>query len=74
MRALVKYLDDMSDEAIVDVDIPNAIPLIYEFNENCKAVKHYYLGDPDVIHEKIQKIKKMESIHHYDSFDLNINN
>ena len=43
MRALVKYLDNMSDEDIFDVDIPNDIPLIYEFNENCKVVKHYYL-------------------------------
>ena len=38
MIALVKYLDKMNDEAIVDVDIPNTILLIYEFNENCKAV------------------------------------
>ena len=63
MRALVKYLDDMSDEAIVDVDIPNAIPLIYEFNENCKAVKHYYLGDENYVKEKIQKIKNLENMH-----------
>ena len=74
IRALVKYLDKLTDEEIVDVDIPNAVPLVYEFNENFEAIKNYYLGDPDVIHEKIQKIKKMESIHHYDSFDLNINN
>ena len=37
MRALVKYLDNMNDEAIVDVDIPNAIFLIYKLNENCKS-------------------------------------
>jgi 2,3-bisphosphoglycerate-dependent phosphoglycerate mutase len=67
IRALVKYLDKLSDEEIVDVDIPNAVPLVYEFNENFEAIKNYYLGDEEVIKEKIQKIKKMESIHHYDS-------
>ena len=67
IRALVKYLDKLSDEEIVDVDIPNAVPLVYEFNENFEAIKNYYLGNEEVIKEKIQKIKKMESIHHYDS-------
>lgn len=51
LRALVKYLDNMSDEAIVKLNIPTGIPLIYELDNNLKPIKHYYLGDQ----EKVQK-------------------
>ena len=63
MRALIKYLDKITDDGIVDVDIPNAIPLVYEFNEDFQPIRHYYLGDPKMINEKIQKIKRIESFH-----------
>jgi 2,3-bisphosphoglycerate-dependent phosphoglycerate mutase len=43
IRAMVKYFDGISDTDIVNVNIPTGIPLIYEFNENLKAVNHYYL-------------------------------
>jgi 2,3-bisphosphoglycerate-dependent phosphoglycerate mutase len=43
IRALVKYFDGISDADIVNVNIPTGIPLIYEFDENLKAVNHYYL-------------------------------
>ena len=47
MRALVKYLDDVSDQEIVGLNIPNGIPLVYELDERLKPLRHYYLGDPD---------------------------
>jgi 2,3-bisphosphoglycerate-dependent phosphoglycerate mutase len=53
MRALVKYLDGISDDDIVGLNIPNGVPLVYELDENLKPIKHYYLGDPDAI-EKAQ--------------------
>jgi 2,3-bisphosphoglycerate-dependent phosphoglycerate mutase len=46
LRALVKYLDNISDDEIVELNIPTAIPLVYEFDSHFKPVKHYYLGDP----------------------------
>jgi len=49
MRALIKYLDNISDDDIVGVNIPNGIPLVYELDENLKPIKHYYLGDADAI-------------------------
>ena len=49
LRALVKYLDQMSDEAIVKLNIPTGIPLIYELDKNLKPLKHYYLGDPEAV-------------------------
>jgi len=49
LRALIKYLDDMSEEAILELNIPTAIPLVYELDENLKPLKHYYLGDADEI-------------------------
>jgi 2,3-bisphosphoglycerate-dependent phosphoglycerate mutase len=47
IRALIKYLDGISDEAIVNLNIPNGIPLIYELDANLKPIKNYYLGDAD---------------------------
>jgi 2,3-bisphosphoglycerate-dependent phosphoglycerate mutase len=49
LRALVKYLDNVSDDAIVDVNIPTGIPLVYELEANLVPRKHYYLGDPEEI-------------------------
>lgn len=47
IRALVKYLDNIADDAIVGVNIPNGIPLVYELDENLKPIKSYYLGDEE---------------------------
>jgi len=47
IRALVKYLDGISDQDIVGLNIPNGIPLVYELDENLKPIRHYYLGDAE---------------------------
>ena len=47
IRALIKYLDNTSDEDIVNLNIPNGIPLVYELDANLKPIKHYYLGDTE---------------------------
>ena len=60
IRGLIKYFNKLSDEEIVNVDIPNAIPLVYEFNESLEIIKRYYLGDEDEINQKIMKIKRLE--------------
>ena len=49
LRALVKYLDNVSEEKIVGLNIPTGIPLVYELDDDLKPIKHYYLGDPDEI-------------------------
>jgi 2,3-bisphosphoglycerate-dependent phosphoglycerate mutase len=49
MRALVKYLDDVSDEKITQLNIPTGIPLVYELDDDLRARTHYYLGDPEKI-------------------------
>jgi 2,3-bisphosphoglycerate-dependent phosphoglycerate mutase len=49
IRALVKYLDNMSSEAIVDLNIPNGIPLVYELDAALQPIRRYYLGDADAI-------------------------
>ena len=45
LRALVKYLDNMSNEEIIELNIPTGTPLVYELDDNLKPLKHYYLGD-----------------------------
>jgi 2,3-bisphosphoglycerate-dependent phosphoglycerate mutase len=49
LRALIKYFDGMSDEAIVNENVPTAIPLVYEFDDRLRAQRRYYLGDPEAI-------------------------
>jgi 2,3-bisphosphoglycerate-dependent phosphoglycerate mutase len=49
LRALVKYLDNISDEDIVGLNIPTGVPLVYELDESLKPIKHYYLGDADAV-------------------------
>jgi 2,3-bisphosphoglycerate-dependent phosphoglycerate mutase len=47
IRALIKYLDGISDSDIVNLNIPNGIPLVYELDANLKPIRHYYLGDAE---------------------------
>jgi 2,3-bisphosphoglycerate-dependent phosphoglycerate mutase len=47
LRALVKHLDNISNEEIVELNIPTGIPLVYELDENLNPIRHYYLGDPE---------------------------
>jgi 2,3-bisphosphoglycerate-dependent phosphoglycerate mutase len=49
MRALVKFLDGVSDEAITQLNIPTGIPLVYELDDQLRARAHYYLGDPEKV-------------------------
>jgi 2,3-bisphosphoglycerate-dependent phosphoglycerate mutase len=46
LRALVKHLDKISDEKIVELNIPTGIPLVYELNDDLTPIRHFYLGNP----------------------------
>jgi len=56
MRALVKYLDGISDADIAGVNIPNGVPLVYQFDADMNPVKHYYMGDPEALKAKMQAV------------------
>jgi 2,3-bisphosphoglycerate-dependent phosphoglycerate mutase len=56
LRALVKYLDNVSDEEIVGLNIPTGIPLVYELDAQMRPIKHYYLGDPEAIAKAAQAV------------------
>lgn len=56
LRALVKYLDDISDEEIVGLNIPTGIPLVYELDGDLKPITHYYLGDPDEVNKAMREV------------------
>jgi 2,3-bisphosphoglycerate-dependent phosphoglycerate mutase len=49
LRALIKFLDNVSDEKIVELNVPTARPLVYELDQHLKPMRSYYLGDPDEI-------------------------
>jgi 2,3-bisphosphoglycerate-dependent phosphoglycerate mutase len=52
LRALVKYLDNVSDHEIVELNIPTGVPLVYLLNEDLRPLQHYYLGDQAAIKAK----------------------
>jgi 2,3-bisphosphoglycerate-dependent phosphoglycerate mutase len=58
LRALVKYLDQVSDEEIVSLNIPTGIPLVYELNDDLRPKKHYYLGDPEAVKKATEAVAK----------------
>jgi 2,3-bisphosphoglycerate-dependent phosphoglycerate mutase len=56
LRALVKYLDNIGDDEIVNLNIPTGIPLVYELDERLKPLNHYYLGDADEVEKAINEV------------------
>jgi 2,3-bisphosphoglycerate-dependent phosphoglycerate mutase len=56
IRALVKYLDGISDDAIVGLNIPNGIPLVYELDDELRPLRHYYLGDADAAEKAVAAV------------------
>jgi len=56
LRALVKYLDNISDQDIVELNIPTGMPLVYELDENLKPLNRYYLGDPEKVKAAMEAV------------------
>jgi len=58
LRALVKYLDGISDEEIVGLNIPTGIPLVYELDDGLKPLRRYYLGDPEAARKAAEAVAR----------------
>ena len=56
IRAMVKYLDNVSDDEIVGLNIPTGIPLVYELRDDLRPIRHYYLGDPEEAARAAQRV------------------
>jgi 2,3-bisphosphoglycerate-dependent phosphoglycerate mutase len=56
LRALVKYLDNISDKDIVSMNIPTGIPLVYELDNNLKPLNRYYIGDPEEVKKAMEAV------------------
>jgi len=56
LRALVKYLDNVSEKDILELNIPTGTPLVYELDANLKPIKHYYLGDQEAIKKAMESV------------------
>ena len=57
LRALVKYLEDIPDEQIVDLNIPTGVPLVEELGDDLKSIRHYYLGDAKQVEQAVNRAK-----------------
>ena len=56
LRALIKYLDEVSDRDIVELNIPTGIPLVYELDDGLRPTRHYYLGDREAIEAAVRAV------------------
>ncbi|MFA7074449.1 MAG: 2,3-diphosphoglycerate-dependent phosphoglycerate mutase [Endomicrobiaceae bacterium] len=56
LRALIKYLDNISEADIVNLNLPTAMPLVYELDENLKPIKNYYIGDPEAVKKAMEAV------------------
>ena len=63
LRALVKYLDQISDEDILKLNIPTGVPLVYELDENLNSMKSYFLGDQDEISSRVDVVANQGKKH-----------
>ena len=58
LRALVKYLDNVSEKDIVGLNIPTGIPLVYEIDKNLKPIRHYYLGNEEAVKKAMEAVAR----------------
>ena len=56
LRALIKYLDNVSEDDIIAMNVPTGVPLVYELDSNLKPITHYYLGDQDAIQQAMDAV------------------
>lgn len=57
LRALIKYLDEVSDDDIAGLNIPTAVPLVYELDEDLKPLRHFYLGDEADVKAAVEAVE-----------------
>lgn len=66
LRALIKFLDDIPDDEITELEIPTGIPLVYELDDNLRVLTHYYLAEPDTfgkVHEPVAAQAPRKELH-----------
>jgi len=56
LRALVKYLDNLTETEVLELNIPTSVPLVYELDKDLKPIKNYYLGDQDALKKKMEAV------------------
>ncbi len=64
LRALVKHLDQMTEEEIAELNIPVGVPLVYELDDELRPTSHYYLGDQEAIQASIQSVANQAKVKH----------
>jgi 2,3-bisphosphoglycerate-dependent phosphoglycerate mutase len=56
LRALVKFLDDIPDQVIAELNIPTGMPLVYELENDLRPIRSYYLGDPEKVRQAMESV------------------
>ena len=61
LRAMVKFLDQMSENEILEFNIPTGIPMVYEFEDNLSVIRRYYLADDDKLQSAVDEVRNQAS-------------
>ena len=61
LRAMVKFLDQMSEDEILEFNIPTGIPMVYEFEDNLSVIRRYYLADDDKLQSAVDEVRNQAS-------------
>ncbi len=61
LRAMVKFLDQMSEDDILEFNIPTGIPMVYEFEDNLSVIRRYYLADDDKLQSAVDEVRNQAS-------------
>jgi len=64
LRALIKHFENLSDEEITQINVPYAVPLVFEFDDRMKFIRKYYLGDEEQINKLIKQIEQQHTLSH----------
>ncbi len=71
IRALIKYLDNIPDDVIPEVNVPTGMPLVYELDDSMKPIRNYYLGDPKKVEEAMAAVANQAKAKNIDAVTRN---
>lgn len=62
LRALIKYMEDIDETALLDLNIPTGVPLVYKLDDDVKPISRFYLGEPEEVQQKARDVANQSKV------------
>lgn len=62
LRALIKYMEDIDETALLDLNIPTGVPLVYKLDDDVKPLSRFYLGEPEEVQQKAREVANQSKV------------